>query len=811
MAIKWSPGCGCCRKCNVANLKWIPSSPYDRGEYTDDDRWRPFTEYLQGDQFWEESTDRNGDTHKFLFTAPATMFSGGGWTLTEEARYSRGRGISYADGLQDFELLTNAVGEAYGFPLDQIRLHEALQQRRLYEGQGLISRKEIAKEEWIATWNVEVKSTEEYDDMEMESLSVRIKFMGSAEYDSEVDTEPTSGIVTVVSKAAPDERVTSPYPESCIPICETNTEEVWNPDDPQCGPKPPFKPEWKIEHGTFTGTTESLSETWSNAISLASVTNARSTQPENAAVLGKLDVANQVQFSDPRADGEPLNLHDQLVLEQCFGATNGGKGFADGFENHAIQNAVTVVIEGGEVTQGGDPFTVEAGDIIQIVDFTKLDDRGKLTGLESPFGTLDSAEDGAFLHIPADSIVEEDRTSYLSDGPKRKPSPLNLTGMDVEVAKDLGEFTGGKLAVYVEEFSDTDGVRTRDGDYFCQFGFNMCKVETPSTITNPDCEPVPAYECNCRPLSGEVSPGLDLTFTGNYPEFMWFIDELGEGYGSVEAGQTQMEVIDRSDGISWVGPFTPPTSHQQYDKDCHAKFGQFALATDWQLRKYSFAPSPSGPLRPPPLPTYGFAIKVSVVVEHTEIRLLDCIGKIDSALLGRSAVHAAYYVSDDLTNLGGLIGDSFFVTEDAAREEMEKAIARASALASQAGYGYLCNGGSFTNDQMTHGVMGLTQIIARDMDGDGDVDQGDIDRAELGSAYEAVAAASFHEWSLQSEVNCNNVVTFKFPASEAEIDAQRDGRHYLGGIFFNTPDPLFFLNTANFPGNTSVSVTRGGQ
>jgi len=780
---------------------WAVSSPYVRGEYTDDDQWKPYTEYLQGDQFWAPSTDRNGDLQKFLYTAPVTMFSGGGWTNAEESRYSRGRGISYADGLVDFEVFGD------GWPSDQIRLHEALQERKLREGQGLISRKEIAKEEWIATWNVEVKATEEYDDMDMESLSVRVKFMGSAEHDPEVDDEPTSGIVTVVSKAAPHERVTSPYPESCIPICETNTEEVWNPDDPQCGPKPPFNPEWKIEHGTFAGTTESLSETWSNAISLTRITNARSTQPENAAVLGKLDVANQVQHSGPRADGEPLNLHDPIVLEQCFGATNGGKGFADGFENHAIQNAVTVVIEGGEVTQGGDPFTVEAGDIIQIVDFTKLDDRGKLTGLESPFGTLDSAEDGAFLHIPADSIVEEDRTSYLSSGPTKTPSPFELTGMDVEVAKDLGVFTGGKLAVYVEEFSDTDGLRTRDGDYFCQFGLKMCRVQTPATIANPDCEPVPAYECNCRPLDGAVSPGLDLTFTGNYPEFMWYIDELGVGFGSEDS--YGMTVIDKSDGISWMGPFTPPTSHQQYDKDCHAKFGQLALATDWQLRKYTYAASLDGFRQR--APNYGFAIKVSVVVEHTEIRLLDCIGKIDSALLGRSAVHAASYVSDKLTNLGGLIGDSFFITEDAAREEMEKAIPRARALASQAGYAYLCNGGSFANDQMTHANLGLTQIVARDMDGDGDVDQSDIDRAELRSVYEAVAAASFHEWSLQSEVNCNNVVTFKFPASEAEIDAQRDGRHYLGDIFFTSRDPLFFLNTANFPGNTSVSVTRGGE
>jgi hypothetical protein len=700
--------------------------------------------------------------------------------------------------LQDFELFGS------GWTRNQIRLHETLQTRQLREGQGLISRKEIAKDQWIANWNVEIKATEEYEDMEMESLDVRVKFMGSAEYDPEVDTQPTSGIVTVVSKAAPQERVTLPYPESCIPVCERRTEQNWDPDDPQCGPKPPFNPEWKIEHGTFNDALEDLHQVWSRSKSITGLTNTRSIQPENAAVLGKLDVANQ-RHHEGREDGEPLNLHDPLVLEQSFGAINGGRGFAIGFENHAIQNAVAVVVEGGEVTQGGDPFTVEVGDIIQIVDFTKLDDRGKLTGLESPFGTLDSPQDGAFLHIQMDDIVEESRTSYLQNGATRKPNPERLVQGDIEMAKSLEAFSGGKLAVYVEKFSDTDGKRTRDGDYFIQFRLDICKVETPASILNPDCMPVPAYECGCRPLRGAVTPGLDLTFAGNYLDVMWYLDELGEGFVTEDF---RMEVIDRSDGISLSEPSAPALSHQEYDNDCHAKFGQFVTATDWQIRKNTFAPNFGREVSS----SYTFAHKVSVIVEHVEVRLIDCIGKIDTVVLGRSAVHAASYVSDELTQDGRLVGEIGYLTEDAARAAMERAIGRAKNLAVQAGYAYLCNRGRFTNDQMTHGDLRLTQLLVRDWDGDGDVDQSDVDRAGLFAVREIALAASYHEWSLQKNITCSNAITFTFPGSEAEIDAQRDGRHYfndsLGPVI---GDPLFYLNYASFPNKKSTCLTTAAQ
>ena len=791
MAIRFSPGCGCCLgKCVETTLQWIPSSPYDRGEYTDDDRWRPFTEYLQGDQFWEFALDRNGDTHKFLFTAPATMMSGGGWTLTEEARYNRGRGISYSDGLQDFELLTNATDEAYGFPLDQIRLHEALQQRRLYEGQGLISRKEIAKEEWIANWNVEVKSSQQYDDMEMASLDVRVKFMGSAKYDSAVDDYPTSGIVTVVSKAAPLERVNPPYPVECIPVCEASIEEVVDPDNPQCGTPPPYNPEWKIEHGWFEGTVETLDKTWSKSELIQSMTNARSTQPSNAAVMGALDVEELEQVTGTT----PLSLHDYRVLNQSFGATNGGAGFDDGFENHAIQNAVAVVTSGGTVTQGGEAFDVVAGDIIKIVDFTKLDDRPFSDTV--PFGTADVAEDGAFLHIPAAEITEDDRTCYLRFG-AGKPNPSRLSAFDIDVTGHTA--TGGKLAVYVEKFSDTDIQRTRAGEYFCEFGLNMCKIETPASIISPQCQPIPAYECNCRPLRGVLAPGLDLTDRSNYDAY-WLerFDIRIEASGPTLGGgfppvTTETIIIDESDGIEWLGPESATQPFVTGYNDCHAQAGKFAIATTWQLWKVVESANFGRQIE-----SYRFGHLSTLIIEHAEVRLLDCIGKSDVAMIGRSVVHAIGFTSFEFEDPDPFAGNQGFLTEQDARTAMEQAIEISIQDAAQAGNGYLCNlSGTRLSDNMTEGFMnvGVSIVQERDLDGDGDIDIANADTPE-----ERIAA-SLHEWSLQRDTGCAYAVTLRYPSSQAETDAQRYDRHYKDLI---VTDLVSFANKTTVVGTTGV-------
>ena len=810
MAIRFSPGCGCCLgKCEEITLQWILSSPYDRGEYTDDDRWRPFTEYLQGDQFWEFALDRNGDLHKFLFTAPATMFSGGGWTLTEEARYSRGRGISYADGLQDFELLTNAVDEAYGFPLDQIQLHEALQQRRLYEGQGLISRREIAKEEWIATWNVEVKSTEQYDDMEMESLDVRVKFMGSAEYDSAVDDYPTSGIVTVVSKAAPHERVTAPYPEDCIPICETETGEIWNPDDPQCGPKPPFNPEWKIEHGTFDSGGEILDDTYAKEIELRRLINSRSIQPVNAVVSGSLDIP-ALLTSTVTPEGEPLDLHDTQVLAKFFGATI----FEDGFESRVMQNAVAVVVEGGEVTQGGPTFTVETGDIIQVVDFIKLDaDPRRNPPEQPPRGRYDIPEDGAFQHIPAAEIEEADRTCYLSSGVSDidivapDPNAIIYPDRSIEVGKSLESYQGGKLAVYVEKFSDTDIDRTRDGEYYCEFALNMCRIETPTSVQRPDCKPDPAFECECKPMDSRL---IGVEFNNAASWSSCDLDLFGSGVienssSNVFGGFFVTTLLDSSDGIEW----TPIADSISRKGDCITHAGRFSVAQSWSVyaMDYTFvAPDPDRPFNAVGSQGYGFAVESALAYEVGAIQRMDCIGEIDRAIMARSVIGYGS-VGYRLGTLGSFIGGGFDFasTPSIARDAVN--ILKGELLSSQlrAGISMFCDGSRKFNANMTTFMDGDLGVVLLDDDllveGMGnalpfldDIFSGAINRK---------VAASLHEWSLQTGAGegCSYAVTLKYPSLQERED-QIYGRHYET-LFDCQDDPR-----ALFAGQTSTIFTQ---
>jgi len=813
MAIRFSPGCGCCLgKCEEITLQWIPSSPYDRGEYTDDQRWRPFTEYLQGDQFWEESTDRNGDLHKFLFTAPATMFSGGGWTLSEEARYSRGRGISYADGLADFEIFGD------GWSSDQIRLHEALQTNRLREGQGIVSRKEYESENWQITWSC-IVITPKYDDMEMESLTADVRLMGSVEYDRDVDDHPTSGIVTVISKASANERRIKPYPEQCIPTCEAETEEVWNPDDPQCGPKPPFGFEGKVEHGTFVGDNLNLSKVWGNNSDF--FLTSRSVQPENGVVVGTLDVETQRQYS-PRGEDGALNLHDVYVLVDCFvrpdcdfNPTYNNAGF----ENYKAQNAVTVVTKGGLVTQGGESFMVEAGDIIQITDFTKLEEGQLASDPANGFG--DEAEDGAFTHIPADEIVEEDRTCYV-DQFSGKEGPLSFNFEGVEVRRSLEQFTGRRIAAYVDKLSDIDQVKTRDEDYSLRFPTIVARLMTTATVDRPTCVPAPTFECECRPTIAALNgididqpytygeAGIEFLNSGNPEDFIDTDLQVNTGIHGVPEGETLITKVSSSDGIEFSPILEIPAPN---DQDCLGRAARGVYTSSWSIWRYNQSIVGPGGGREI-APSYYFRLVVAGVIEHSELRIIDCIGKRDKTVLARSAVciqNMQTYggerqgqwqadtdgdgdidIVDDPNGLDPTNGGQIFLTQAAAEAELERRKGILIADMAEFIQGWLCRGASF--DSAMNSIVGNQFRINQadiDTDGDGDIN---VTRSFF---WGMPAAATRTEYSLVKGAgdSCGTVATLVYP-SQSEIDSGM----YRYGRFF---DPAW--------ANWSVDFINGGQ
>ena len=822
--MKHSPGCKCCRPegCQDIRLLWKPSSPYDRGEYTDNDQWKPYTEYLQGDQFWAPSTDRNGDLQKFLYTAPVTMFSGGGWTNAEESRYSRGRGISYHDGLDDFELFGD------GWPTDQIRLHEALQTNRLREGQGIVSRQEFESDNWQIDWSC-IVITPKYDDMEMESLTADIRLMGSVEYDRDVDDRPTSGIVTVISKASANERRIKPYPEQCIPSCETETEEVWNPDDPQCGPKPPFGFNGKVEHGTFVGDNLNLSDAWgsNNDYFLTS----RSVQPENGVVVGTLDVETQRQYS-PRGEDGVLNLHDVYVLVDCFvrpdcdfNPTYNNAGF----ENYKAQNAVTVVTKGGLVTQGGESFMVEAGDIIQITDFTKLEEGQLATDPDPAYGFGDEAEDGAFTHIPADEIVEEDRTCYV-DQPSGKEGPTSFNFEGVEVRRSLEQFTGRRIAAYVDKLSDIDQIRTRDEDYSLKFSPTVARLMTTATVERPTCVPAPTFECECRPMIAALSGididqlyaygegGIQFLNSGNPEEFIDAGLEVNAGLPGLPRVTEDETFITKvsSSGELQFSPIIEIPSPQ--DQDCLGRAARGVYTSSWSIWKINQEINDPGGGREIS-PTYYFRLVVSGVIEHSELRIIDCIGKRDKVVLARSAVCAQQFftfggerqaewtadtdgdgdidIIDDPNGLDPTNGGQIFLTQEAAEADLERR--KGILIADMAEYiqGWLCRGARFNGAMNRIAAPFLNRQAGIDTDGDGDIN---LTRSwAWGFPYSATRT----EYSLARGAGsgCGNVATLVYP-SQAEIDAGM----YRYGRFF---DPAW-VGGANFinGGQTSVISTQ---
>ena len=640
--MKHSPGCKCCKSCKTTDLLWTPSSPYDRGEYTDDDKWQPYTEYFMGDVFWMFALDRDGVEQKFLFTViDAAMFSGPGWTQIEEDRYSRGKAISYADGLEDFELLTNAVDEAYGWPTDQIDLHAALQERKLREGQGLISRKELAKDEWIANWNTgssDFVNNQQYDDYEMDSLRLRVKFMGSAEYDSSVDSEPKSGIVTLCTKAAPMERLERPHPESCLPLCYSQQAMFPNNGIECDGYPPPYPPQFKYEHGVFFGDDVQVDETWAKSDTIGNLRLSRRITPQGAAVYGPLDIQSLIEtHGDP--ENPVLDMHSEAVVLEVFGR---GQSIFQTTMDWTLQNLVVVATTSGTIEIGSGPIEVAVGDIIQVVDFTRV--------LGGYFNEFDSEKGLAYEHIPAEEIIEVDQTASVIRW--NSLSVPDTTDNDIVYGGTVSNITGGKVAIFVEELSDTDFEKTRDGSYYIEVGLNVCRVSTPISLSSPECERVLAYECDCRNLLATSTP-LDLTNLGNYnvaivediydfPDYSLGEEVLFEGgdFNVNDGTDTRFLVRYVNELVEENEQFIPAASLPVVrTQDCQSPSGYTAFLFMSKLyRRKVLSAIWTTPFAKDPLgieTTYFYETRVIMFWQRDETQIHNCVGG-DRFVMARS-------------------------------------------------------------------------------------------------------------------------------------------------------------------------------
>ena len=652
MAIKWSPGCGCCRKCNVANLKWIPSSPYDRGEYTDNQRWRPFTEYLQGDQFWEESTDRNGDTHKFLFTAPATMFSGGGWTLTEEARYNRGKGISYHNRLDDFYLVGNR------WPHDEIDLHEYLQERKMKEGQGIVSVKNHIEQDYYNSWFFQLGSEEKYDSYDMPSLHIDIQVLSNVDHDPESEEPPTTGLLSSIKKALPEERFQGPYPENCIPSCEALTETLWNPEDPACGNKPPYNIEMVARHGTLINGAEDLSIHYRNVNFM--LAQARSFQPQNGAVTETLDIEAELAASGETS----VDLHARTTWAGQYVGLSNRKG------NPYLQNQVMVVMTAGKVNTGETVVDLEAGDIIRIDDFRDVG------------YNLDSA----FEIIKAADIVESERTHLFVTRNHWETSQFDNTSVERQMG--LSQLTEKRVAFYVKDYRDDDFRRTSNGDYSVKFGLTVCTIERAATVVNPTCQIVPAWECECEEVSMIIATAAEIDAESKY-EYCYPFDGAIRQPGIFDLWTNASD----SGGPVW----TQPASVATVPGRCFAKAAEIATAHSWMVQ--DFGQTFDGRQL---ASSHQAKMAVTSVFQYSEVRILDCIGKQDKAVMSRSAT---VYLNTNAESIGGVLGVGVNGLINASAEETEamaiEAINKQRAYVGTILNAMICNKYFGFNDDMT--------------------------------------------------------------------------------------------------------------
>lgn len=646
--MKHSPGCKCCKSCRRIPLKWVPSSPYDRGEYTDDDQWKPYTEYLQFETFWAQATDRNGDIQKFLYQAPVTMFSGGGWTNAEEQRYVKLRGVSYCDRLDDFYL----VGDRW--PSDEIDLHEYLQERKLTEGQGIVSVKQHIEKDYYVSWYPSLNSTEQYDSYDMPSLHIDIQALCNVDHDPDSELMPTSGLLSSIKKALPEERFQGPYPENCIPSCSALTETIWNPDDPACGNKPPHSIEMVARHGTLVDSVEDLSDHYRNVSN--SLAQARSFQPQNGAVTETLDIEAELAASGETA----VNLHGDRTWAGEYARLSNRKG------NPHLQNQVMVVTTAGKVNTGETVVDLEAGDIIRIDDFTKVGEN----------------LDAAFEIIKAVDIVESERTHLFV---ARNHWERIFDNTSVERQMNLSAFTGRRVAFLVKDFRDDDFTRTLNGDYSVRFGPTVCTIEDAATVSNPTCRKVPAWECECEELSLLIATPAEIDAAWKY--------EYCRTFDSAIQDPEPFDVWTRasdSGGAVW----TPPSPVATVPSRCFARASELAIAHAWMVQDFGqrFDGKQFNA-------TFQARMNVTAVFQYSEARILDCIGKQDKAVMSRSATA---YINTTADSIDGLLGNGAI---SGTVEEMEalatEAVGKQRTFMGTLLNAMICNNYFGFNDDMT--------------------------------------------------------------------------------------------------------------
>lgn len=134
MAIRWSPGCGCCGgdPCNNRDVRFTPTSKLTRGNFAE---WKPSFVYKPGETF---AHYRIGDGRICEWQTPGPMQSATGWTTFEETRYTLLQVLDYVDDVEEWEL--------YGSGWDTLTPEQKADyiiKGRLAGGMGYVSKEDV--------------------------------------------------------------------------------------------------------------------------------------------------------------------------------------------------------------------------------------------------------------------------------------------------------------------------------------------------------------------------------------------------------------------------------------------------------------------------------------------------------------------------------------------------------------------------------------------------------------------------------------------------------------------------------------------
>jgi len=199
---------------------------------------------------------------------------------------------------------------------------------------------------------------------------------------------------------------------------------------------------------------------------------------------------------------------------------------------------------------------------------------------------------------------------------------------------------------------------------------------------------VPAWECECEEVSMIIATAAEIDAESKY-EYCYPFDGAIRQPGIFDLWTNASD----SGGPVW----TQPASVATVPGRCFAKAAEIATAHSWMVQ--DFGQTFDGRQL---ASSHQAKMAVTSVFQYSEVRILDCIGKQDKAVMSRSAT---VYLNTNAESIGGVLGVGVNGLINASAEETEamaiEAINKQRAYVGTILNAMICNKYFGFNDDMT--------------------------------------------------------------------------------------------------------------